>query len=223
MNEESKKDYALDDSEEEVLARKKIKIKLADGKERSIRHIIATSFWSADGKPISAQEFLQDIFGLLPDFFKSEDELRALWSDPFTRKGFLDQIAAAGYDKDKLSALQTMIDAQNSDLFDVLAYVSFAINPISREERVNRSKQVILFDLDQKQREFLEFVLSKYIERGVEELDEEKLPQLLKLKYHTMDDAQKVLGNVENIRSTFFDFQKSLYKDTESRQKAHAN
>jgi type I restriction enzyme R subunit len=220
---ETTKDYTLDDSEAEESARKKIKIKLADGKERAIRHIIATSFWSADGKPISAQEFLQDIFGLLPDFFKSEDELRALWSDPFTRKGFLDQIAAAGYDKDKLSALQTMIDAQNSDLFDVLAYVSFAISPISREERVNRSKQVILFDLDQKQREFLEFVLSKYIERGVEELDEEKLPQLLKLKYHTMDDAQKVLGNVENIRSTFFDFQKSLYKDTESRQKAHAN
>jgi type I restriction enzyme R subunit len=45
-------------------------------------HMIATSFWSADGKPISAEEFLNNLFGELPNLFKSEEELRTIWSNP---------------------------------------------------------------------------------------------------------------------------------------------
>ena len=62
--------------------RKTIKIRLSDGKEREIQHMIATSFWSSDGKVISAEGFLQGMFGVLPEFFKSEEELKELWSDP---------------------------------------------------------------------------------------------------------------------------------------------
>lgn len=191
--------------------KEKLKIKLRDGKEREIKHMVSTSFWSADGKPISAEEFLHNIFGTLPDFFKSENELRKIWSDPITRKTFLEQIAELGYDNDKLEVLRKMINAEESDLFDVLSYVSFAIQPITRKERVVRTKQAILEGLDEKQKEFLEFVLTKYIKRGVGELDEEKLPKLLNLKYHAIADAEKILGGVEKIRSTFFDFQKNLY------------
>ena len=192
------------------LPKEKLKIKLRDGKEREIQHMISTSFWGADGKPISAEEFLHNIFGALPDFFKNEDELRKIWSDPITRKAFLEKIAELGYDKDKLETLKGMINAK-SDLFDVLSYVSFAIEPITRKERVNKTRQIILDGLDEKQKEFLEFVLAKYVERGVEELDEEKLPKLLNLKYHAIADAEKILGGVEKIRATFFDFQKNLY------------
>lgn len=191
--------------------KKKLKIKLRDGKEREIQHMISTSFWSAAGKPISVEEFLQNMFGRLPEFFKSEEELRRIWSNPITRKTFLEKIAGLGYGKDELETLQKMIDAEDSDLFDVLAYVSFAIKPITRAERVTESKHAILDGLDEKQQEFLEFVLAKYIEKGVEELDEEKLPKLLNLKYHAIADAEEILGGVEKIRSTFFDFQKNLY------------
>ena len=197
--------------EEDFEPKKKLKIKLRDGKEREIQHMISTSFWSADGKPISVEEFLNNIFGALPEFFKSEDELRKIWSNPTTRKAFLEKIAEAGYGKDELETLQKMIDAEESDLFDVLSYISFATKPISRKERVIETKQIILDDLDEKQKEFLEFVLNKYIERGVEELDEEKLPQLLNLKYHAIADAVNLLGDVDKIRSIFFDFQKNLY------------
>ena len=72
-------------------------------------------------------------------------------------------------------------------------------------------KSIIIYGLDEKQVEFLEFVLDKYIEKGVEELEEEKLPQLLNLKYHTSSDAIKILGDVNRIRSLFFTFQKKLY------------
>ncbi len=191
--------------------KKKIKIKLRDGKEREIQHMISTSFWSADGKPISAEEFLHNIFGTLPDFFKNEEELRKIWSNPITRKIFLDKISDLGYDKDALESLQKMIDADESDLFDVLSYISFATQPISRKERVVESKSAILTGLDSKQQEFLNFVLDKYIEKGVEELGEDKLPTLLNLKYQAISDAERELGGVEKIRSTFFNFQKNLY------------
>lgn len=190
----------------------KIKVRLRDGKEREIQHMIATSFWSADGKPISAEEFLNNLFGSLPSFFSSEEELRTIWSNPMTRKTLLARLSDAGYGKDELSTLQTLIDAEKSDLFDVLEYVSFAIRPITREVRVASSQSEIFALLNPKQKEFLEFVLSKYIESGVEELDQEKLPLLLQNKYQSLGDAIDILGNVPQISSLFIDFQKYLYQ-----------
>jgi type I restriction enzyme R subunit len=200
----------------------KIKIKLRDGKEREIQHMVQTMFLSADGRPMSAEEFLESMFGALPDFFKSEGELRAIWSNPTTRKTFLEQIAALGFDKDKLETLQKMINAQDSDLFDVLAYVSFAIPPISRRERATAAQDKIFLGMDDRHKEFIDFVISKYVEVGVEELGEEKLPELLNLKYHAVSDAVRTLGDVNNIRLMFFDFQKNLYAKGNLTSMAHS-
>ncbi|HFC36183.1 MAG TPA: DEAD/DEAH box helicase [Candidatus Moranbacteria bacterium] len=191
--------------------KKKIKIKLRDGKEREIKHMISTSFWSADGKPISVQEFMDNMFGIMPEFFKNEEELRKIWSNPTTRKAFLEKIAEKGFGKDELETLQKMIDAEQSDLFDVLIYISYLTPPVSRSKRVEQTKDKIFENLDEKQKEFLDFVLSKYEEKGVEELYEEKLPVLLNLKYHAIANAEQSLGNVGSIRSIFFSFQKTLY------------
>jgi type I restriction enzyme R subunit len=190
---------------------KKVKVKLRDGKEREIQHMIATSFWNADGKPISAEEFLSNLYGSLPSFFKSEEELRTIWSNPLTRKTLLQRLSDAGYGKEELTTLQKLIDAEKSDLFDVLEYVSFAIRPITREVRVAASQPAIFALLDNKQKEFLEFVLSKYIESGFEELDQEKLPLLLQNKYQSLGDAIDILGDVPQISSLFVEFQKYLY------------
>lgn len=200
------------DEDEEAEHKKKLKIKLRDGKEREIQYMASTSYWSADGRPISAEEFLQNLYGELPKFFKNELELRKIWSDPVTRKSFLEKIAELGYGDDALSVLQKLIDAEKSDLFDVLAYVAFSLPPVTREERVNEAEPFILKGLEGQQKEFLSFVLSKYIDVGSKELDQEKLPELLKLKYHAVSDAEKLLGGVAKIRSLFFGFQKALYR-----------
>jgi len=192
----------------------KLKIKLADGKAREIQHIATTSFWSADGKPISSEEFLKNMFGELPKFFKNEDQLRRIWESPMTRKALLLKLANAGYGMNELKTLQKLIGAENSDLFDALEYIAFAIKPISREERVAKSQHQIFEDLDYRQKEFLEFVLTKYIESGVEELAQEKLPALLKLKYNEVADATKILGGASKIKNTFVGFQKELYAIT---------
>ena len=181
------------------------------GKERQIQVTILTSFYSAEGKPISAEEFVRGLFGTLPEFFNSEEELRKVWSNPITRKVMLDKLAAAGYTRADLLTLQKLVDAEKSDLFDVLEYIAYSIKPITREERVTKAKAQIYSGLSSRQQEFLGFVLAKYIETGVEELDQEKLPDLLTLKYHAINDATAQLGSVQDIRNTFIDFQKYLY------------
>lgn len=207
---EPKEPYVSSEQAEKE-AKKILKIKLCDGKEREIQHTISTSFWSVDGKPISAQEFLQNLFGVLPEFFKNEHELRVIWSNPETRSVFLEKLAEAGYGMDELTTLQKLIDAEKSDLFDVLDYVSFALPPITREIRVNKARSRIFEGLDEKQKEFLDFVLSNYIETGVEELSQEKLPGLLELKYHTISDAKEALGGIAKTKELFFGFQEYLY------------
>jgi len=190
----------------------KIKVKLADGKEREIQYMVATSFWNADGKPISAPEFLENLFGELPNLFKSEEELRKLWSNPQTRKALLEKLDEAGFGNEELKTLQKLINAEKSDLFDVLEYVFDSdFKPITREERATRAKATIFALLNDKQREFIEFVLNKYIEAGISELDQEKLPILLQTKYQSLEDAMEILGDVQNISSLFIEFQKYLY------------
>lgn len=188
-----------------------IKIKLGEGAVREFQHMSTTLFFDKEGKPISAEEFIKNLYGDLPSFFKSEDELRELWSKPNTRKQLLEKLSEEGYDLEKLKGLQKIVQAQNSDLFDVLEYIAFNIEPITRRKRVEKIKPFILDTLTQKQQEFIEFILSKYIDKGFEELNEEKLPDLLKIKYHSYNDAVRILGDVNKIRETFISFQEQLY------------
>ena len=191
--------------------RVKIKIKLADGKERTIQHMMATTFWSPDGKPMSAAQFIERLYGDLPELFKDEDELIALWSKPDTRKKLLAGLEEKGYGREQLTEVRQLIDAEKSDLFDVLAYIAFAFAPVTREERVNNHKDRIFERYADKQQQFLSFVLDHYITQGVDELDQEKLPGLLALKYHSVGDAVAELGSVAEIRDVFVGFQEHLY------------
>lgn len=194
--------------------RNRIKIKLRDGKEREIQSMIATSFWSAEGKPISSEEFLNNLFGELPNLFKSEAELRTLWSNPLTRKVLLEKLDVAGFPKSDLLIVQSLVNMENSDLFDVLEYVfNGNYNSLTREQRVAASQATIFALLNNKQKEFIEFVLSKYLETGVEELDQDKLPILLTNKYQSFTDATAVLGNAAEIKKLFIEFQKYLYEE----------
>lgn len=200
--------------EKPCVCKKKVKIKLRDGKEREIQHMISTSFWGADGKPISVEEFINNLYGTLPSYFNTEEELRKIWSNPITRKSLLDKLADAGYGKSELEELQKVVDAENSDLFDVLEYIAFHIQPIARSERASQARPKIFESLSTTQSDFLEFVLFKYIDTGVWELDQAKLPSLIELKYSSITDGMEVLGGVNDVRNLFFGFQKHLYTNS---------
>lgn len=191
----------------------RIKVRLADGKARTIQHMMVTTFWHPDGTPVSAQQFMEMLFGKLPEFFKNEAELRALWSVPDTRKRLLQGLAEKGFGAEQLAEMQKVIDAEKSDLFDVLAHVAYALPPVTREERAARAKVIISTEFTSKQQGFLDFVLTHYVRVGVEELDQDKLTPLLRLKYHnSIADAVADLGQPDEIGKTFAGFQQHLYR-----------
>ena len=191
---------------------KKVKIKLKDGKEREIQSMSSTMFF-VDGKVVGAEEFFRKVFDTLqlPELFDSEDKLKELWANPITRRELLERLENEGCSKGDLLKLQEMIDAEDSDLFDVLEYISYAHKPISRKERVSKAEDNIYALLNAEQKEFIEFVLSNYIKDGVDELDDSKLGKLITLKYKSNTDAERVLGDLGEIRNIFIDFQKHLY------------
>lgn len=205
-------DVDVHDAPESSL-RERIVIKLRDGKERAIQHMSQTMFMGPDGRPISAQDFIKELFGTLtmPEFFSSEGELRGIWSDPVTRRALLARLADAGFPTEELFEVQKLIDAENSDLFDVLEYVAYAKEPISRIERVLATRPQLQGSLSDVQMDFIHFVLDRYVETGVEELDDARLPDLIKLKYPGLQEGIEVLGGAEQARQVFIDFQRHLY------------
>ncbi len=192
---------------------RKAKVRLADGKERTIQHMMVTSFWHPDGTPMSAKQFMELLFGKLPDFFKDEEELRTIWSAPDTRAKLLDGLAENGFGQEQMVEMRRIIDAESSDLFDVLAYIAFALPTHTREERAQAAKVQINARFDSRQQAFLEFVLAHYVSEGVQELAQDKLTPLLRLKYNnSIADAVADLGRPEKIGKVFAGFQRFLYQ-----------
>lgn len=187
-----------------------IKVKLSDNKVRELDSMIKTTFWSPEGKPISAETFIRHLFGDLPAFFKSEADLRKIWSLPSTRKKLLEELSEKGYSQAQLEDLKKLVHGEDSDLFDVLSYVAYHRDLVPRLERAENAK-IHLHTYNPKQQEFLNFVLEQYVKEGVDELDDAKLPQLLELKYHAIADAKRALGDVKSIREAFIGFQGYLY------------
>lgn len=198
---------------EEYPKKRKARVRLADGKERTIQHMMMTTFWHPDGTPMSAQQFMEMLFGKLPEFFKDEAELRSLWSAPDTRKKLLQGLSERGFGHDQLAEMQKIIDAEKSDIFDVLAHVAYAKPPVTREVRAANAKGNIVASFNAKQQGFLDFVLQHYVRVGVGELDQDKLTPLLRLKYHnSLADAVADLGAPEQIGNVFAGFQRFLYE-----------
>lgn len=115
---------------------------------------------------MSAQQFMELLFGKLPEFFRNEEEFRSIWSAPDTRRKLLRGLAEKGFDHEQLAEMQKIIDAEASDLFDVLAHVAYAKSPLTREVRAANARTYINTQFSAKQRVFLDFVLQHYITRG---------------------------------------------------------
>ncbi len=191
----------------------KARIKLGDGKERSIQHMLVTSFWHPDGRPMSSQQFIECLYGQLPEFVKDEAELRELWSSPDTRRKLLMGLEEKGFGAAQLAEMQKIINAENSDLFDVLAHVAYALKPIPREARAEHARLYIHSRFTSKQQLFLDFVLQHYVTMGVQELAQDKLTPLLRLRYqNSIADAVADLGRPEDIGQLFSGFQRYLYE-----------
>ena len=202
----------FDHEDDDTPKREKIVVQLADGKARRIQYMASTSYWF-DGKPIGAKEFLDRMFGDLKHMISGEDELRAKWSDPDLRAHLLTALEERGYDSDRLEEMQLLIDAKDSDVFDVLAYVRFSLDPKTRHERADAARDEGLSGYEAEMREFLRDVLSAYEREGAAELGYDKLSRFLQVRYGSTTDAKQKLGDLGGIRGAFKSLQGFLYRD----------
>ena len=192
----------------------KIVVRLSTGKELAFQNMTEKMFYSVDGKTMTLAEFIQSLFNTLdmPEFFKNEEELRAIWSVPTTRRQLLHNLENAGFPQKQLEDIQDLIDARSSDLFDVLEYVKYHFAPVMREARAVISRSIMETELTAKQMEFVDFLVQQYVVAGVDELDDSKLETLLAIKYKTATEGVTILGSVDIARKIFLTFQKHLYK-----------
>ena len=188
----------------------KIVISLSDGTKRSIRYIKASIYLDADGNPMSAQQFIERLFGSLNGLIDAEETLRQLWRDPETRERFLAQLEDRGFDLGQLDEIKAIVDAQNSDLFDVLAYVQFNIDPKTRLERVDG---VSVEEEAKEMGQFLEHILQAYVENGEAELATESLGSFMEVRYGSVSEGKQRLGDIPLIKSKFIELQERIYEN----------
>lgn len=193
--------------------RAKIVVQLADGKARSIRFIASTTYWSSDGKPISAIEFLARLFGDLSKLIADEDQLRAAWSDPDNRAHLLKQLDDNGYDADRLEDIRQLVDAEQSDLFDVLAYVLFTNQPRTRQDRATTVRDHRMDSFDREMVDLLLGILKAYETNGEGEPATKKLGQFLAAGYGSVSESKGKLGELATVRDAFRRMQIALYAD----------
>ena len=195
--------------------KEKVIIKLAKGRTVDIIDI-DTRYVGADGTPLSAEEFLKQLVGSLPSLYKNVEQLRKIWKNPSERAILFKELENSGFSTKNLQDLKSMMNAEDSDIFDVLAYLSFNTPMKTRKERVVKVKsKEQLFNIysDYKAIDFLNFVLERYEQDGVEELGEDKLGDLIKLSsFGTIQDAEQAFGGLYQIKQAYNDLQANIYQ-----------
>jgi len=204
----------VEENEEAYEKKEKLIVKLSNGREIKVIDV-ETRYIDEDGKPLTAREFLEKLVGTLPALYKSEEELRKLWTKPETRERLLQRLAEVGFDSEQLNTLRDMVANPQCDIYDVLAHISFSSDIKTRKERAVKVRDDNTFFTvysDLKAREFLEFVLENYEKYGIEELQRDKLGDLVKLKLGTSKDAKDVFGNMNNLLDAYYKLQENIYK-----------
>jgi len=186
-------------------------IRLSEGNQRRIRYVATTTYWSSSGRPMSAQEFMQQLFGDLTRLIADEDQLHETWSDPENRAHFLDQLSDHGYDQDRLDDIRRLVDAPNSDLYDVLAYILFEVAPKTRHDRADAVRTDGLDDYQGEMRALLLSILASYEDRGEAELAADRLGHYLIARYGSVGESRAKVGDPQDVRAAFRRLQAELY------------
>jgi type I restriction enzyme R subunit len=176
---------------------------------------IITFYIDENGKPLTAREFLEKLIGELPAIYKDEAHLRKIWSNPDTRADLLIKLGDLGFDNEQLNDLRNMIASPECDIFDVLSHISFSSQLMTRKQRVEFVKgEPEFFEVykNLEAREFLQFVLQHYEDYGIEELQRDKLGDLVKLKLGTPKDAKIAFGNMKTLLGAYYKLQENIYR-----------
>ena len=196
--------------------KKKIRVKLSEKRELALKTEWTETFYFGD-KLITMEEFIKELFGRLPKFFNGQDDLRHQWENPQTRQQLLDQLAREGFVEEKLDMVRRIMGCENCDLYDILSYLAYETTPLERAKRAEIVRQDYMSQLSEPVQQLIEFLMTQYVNNGYKEMAEDHLSTLLKMKYGSPFDATKQLHmQIPQIRDTYFEFQRQLYKATGS-------
>ena len=174
---------------------------------------IETTYVGDDGRPLKTDEYLELLIGILGKFYNDEQGLRDIWSNPAHRKDLLNRLKEINIDESQLEDLKEIFEAVNSDIYDVLAHLSFNLDIKTRNERaiaVENSNFIEKYH-NEKAKDFIEFILEKYIKYGFKELEENKLSTLIEQSGFDKKDLMASFGEFK-IRDEYFELQKEIYK-----------
>jgi type I restriction enzyme R subunit len=202
------------DTGEPYERKEKLIISLSNGRQLKVTDV-DTRYIDENGKPLTVREFLEKLIGELPAIYKDEEHLRKIWSNPDTRTELLKQLGQLGFDNEQLNDLRNMIASPECDIFDVLSHISFNSNLMTRKQRVKFVKDKPEFFEVYKNleaRDFLEFILKHYETYGIEELQRDKLGDLVKLKLGTSKDAKTAFGDMKTLLNAYYKLQENIYR-----------
>ncbi|MEW4925759.1 EcoAI/FtnUII family type I restriction enzme subunit R [Algibacter sp. 2305UL17-15] len=194
--------------------KEKLIISLSNGRQLRVTDV-DTRYIDENEKPLTAREFLEKLIGELPAIYKDENHLRHTWSNPDTRADLLKQLGQLGFDNEQLNDLRNMIATPDCDIIDVLSHISFSSELMTRKQRVEFVKgnpQFFEIYKNLEAREFLEFILKHYEDYGIEELQRDKLGDLVKLKLGTPKDAKTAFGDMNTLLGAYYKLQENIYR-----------
>jgi type I restriction enzyme R subunit len=161
---------------------------------------------------ITIEEYVKRLFGELPKFLDGADDLRERWANPETRKQLLDLLEQSGFPEEKLNLVRRFLNKEDCDMLDVLSYLAYNTTTLDRQRRADILRAEMQKTATKSQQDFANFILKLYVDNGFKELDMDKLPTLIDMKYHSISDARQLLGmDPKQIRNFFLDFQHELY------------
>lgn len=197
-------------------AKKTVVVKLG-----AVRSLLLETQWTEKfmfgDELVTMKEFIQKLFGRMPDFFGSEEDLREKWSQPQTRKDLLDMLQQEGFAEDKLEMMRRMLNMEKCDLLDVLEYIAYSTPAIERVQRVAMIRKNWLKKQSKARQEFLEYILDYYQRNDYKELGQDKLYTFLQLKYGSLQDALRIMGiEATELLGLYLTMQKELYREYKS-------
>lgn len=219
--EKSKREYSktpevpiVEELDEELKTKEKLIVELSNGRQLRVTDI-ETRYIDENGKPLSSREFLEKLIGELPAIYTNIEELRKIWSNPDSRTDLLKKLGDLGFDGEQLNDMRNMIASPDCDIFDVLSHISFSSELMTRKQRVEFVKgEPQFFEIykNLEAKEFLEFVLEHYENYGIEELQRNKLGDLVTLKLGTAKDAKTAFGDMDVLIDAYYKLQENIYR-----------
>ncbi len=192
----------------------KVVVELSNGRKLKVTNV-EIRYIGADGKPLTAKEFLEKLIGFIPNLYSTEEEFRKLWSNPDTRESILQHLEQEGFDSEQLDTLREMLSAVDCDIFDVIAYLTYSSEMLTRHQRVEMVESDHFFDVysNMQAKEFLRFVLKRYEKDDIQELRRDRIGELIKLNnMGTPIEAAHVFGGADQLINAFYKLQATLYK-----------